>query len=438
MQISVNFNQTVGKIKPLHAVNNAPIMGLDDSLFRYLKEAHIPYSRLHDTGGVYGGFRFVDIENIFRDFDADVDDPASYDFGFTDWLLERLVEQGCEPFFRLGATIENYHRIRAYRIFPPKDNQKWAEICEHIVRHYNCGWADGYHMNITYWEIWNEPDNEPDIADNPMWKGTKEQYFALYETTANYLKKCYPSLKIGGYASCGFYALYEDGFVADAHSSSRTGYFIEFFRDFLKFISSEEHKSPLDFFSWHSYAGSGDNISSADYVRRELDKYGFTETESFLNEWNPGIARRGTEADACYIAEMICSMHRTPVDMLNYYDGQVNGTYNGLFDPVKLTIFPAYYALHAFGELYVLGREAQVTGDKLPLVAATDGEVGKIFVANKEEEPMTFDLTLAAGWRVAKYRVLQGIDGLLETDLPNDGKVTVPASKIVLLECVKA
>ncbi len=438
--VTVNFNNTVGKIKPHHAINNAPISGTSDRLFHYLKDASIPYSRLHDTGGAYGNFCFVDIENIFRDFDADVDDPASYDFAFTDNLLEHICAQDTEPFFRLGATIENDHRIRAYRIFPPKDNMKWAQICEHIIRHYNHGWANGYEFGINYWEIWNEPDNEPEIADNPMWKGTKEQYFALYETTARYLKDKYPYIKVGGYASCGFYALYEDGFVAAAHSSTRTGYFIEFFHDFLKFISSDEHKCPFDFFSWHSYQGSDKNFNSAKYVREQLDSYGFTETESFLNEWNPGTKRRGTEADACYIADMILTLHRAPVDMLNYYDGQINGSYQGLFDPVKFDVFPAYYALHSFGELYRLGKEAETVVDDelLPLVAATDGEIGKILIANKQEEPMELALTLAGGWKIAQYRVLQGTDGLVETAMPVGDVVTIPASKIVMLECVKA
>ena len=27
-----------------------------------------------------------------------------------------------------------------------------------VIKHYNSGWANGYHYNIKYWEIWNEPD----------------------------------------------------------------------------------------------------------------------------------------------------------------------------------------------------------------------------------------------------------------------------------------
>ena len=84
MKVTVDFENIKGKIKPMHAVGQPPFKGgfskFDFSPMGVLKDAHIPYSRLHDVGGPFGGNRFVDIPNIFRDFDADENDPASYDF----------------------------------------------------------------------------------------------------------------------------------------------------------------------------------------------------------------------------------------------------------------------------------------------------------------------------------------------------------------------
>ena len=174
--LKIDFNNIIGKIKPMHGVGQPPFLGTSFGMFRYLTDAGIPYSRLHDVGGVYGGGRFVDIPNLFRDFDADPTDPESYDFTFTDMLVAALVEQEIEPFFRLGVTIENNGEIKAYRIFPPKDNFKWAQICEGIIRHYTEGWANGYHYNIRYWEIWNEPDFHFIQVKNQMWRGTPEEY----------------------------------------------------------------------------------------------------------------------------------------------------------------------------------------------------------------------------------------------------------------------
>lgn len=109
--IKIDFSRTVGKIKPMHAINNVPLLWANDSMFHFIGEAGIPYSRLHDTGGAYGGGTFVDIPNIFRNFDADENDPSSYDFAFTDWLLCAIHRQNTKIFYRLGVTIENYHAI---------------------------------------------------------------------------------------------------------------------------------------------------------------------------------------------------------------------------------------------------------------------------------------------------------------------------------------
>ena len=84
MKLQFDFSKKIGKIKPMHAVGQPPMTGmsgegLDLSLIRYLEKANIPYSRMHDVGGSYGGNIYVDIPNLFRDFDADENDPMSYD-----------------------------------------------------------------------------------------------------------------------------------------------------------------------------------------------------------------------------------------------------------------------------------------------------------------------------------------------------------------------
>ena len=94
--IQVNFQNVIGRIKPMHAVGQPPFGGgflsFDFSHMRHLQNAHVPYARLHDVDGLYGGFRFVDIPNLFRDFDADETLPESYDFAFTDELLRAMAE----------------------------------------------------------------------------------------------------------------------------------------------------------------------------------------------------------------------------------------------------------------------------------------------------------------------------------------------------------
>lgn len=380
--IKINFSEETGEIKPIHGVGQPPFIGTDYSKFSFLREANIPFSRLHDVEYPYGGNRYVDIPNLFRDFSADPHDPESYDFAFTDKLISALMENGVEPFFRLGVTIENDAATKAYRIFPPKDPKKWAEICEGVIRHYTEGWADGFNYDIRYWEIWNEPDNFEDPMENQMWRGSKEQFYELYDVTARHLKEKFPHLKIGGYGSCGFYALDGKG-AAVANSSPRFEYFISFFDGFIDYI--KEHGSPLDFFSWHSYADVESTMCHARYARRRLDEAGFTETEHTCNEWNLCPDIRGTARHAALNTAMLLAMQNSSLDSSMFYDAQLGvNIYGGLFDPLHHTPFPLYYGFHSFGKLYRLGTQVAAECDKggVYAVAATDGETGGILIAN--------------------------------------------------------
>lgn len=399
MAVRVDFSRPCGPMKPMHGINNVPQVPFnlaETDLYEKLREAGIPYSRLHDTGGDYGGTHYVDIPNIFPDFSADPADPGSYDFAFTDRLIGEIVKYGMEPFYRLGASIENFQYIRAYNIYPPADNEKWARICAGIIRHYTRGWADGFHYKMTYWEIWNEPDNMPDIEDNPMWKGTPLEYFRLYEQTANYLKQEFPDIKVGGYASCGFYALSDADYSETAHSSSRVGYFVEFFHDFMKYISSPDHKAPLDFFSFHSYAGVDENVMYARYVREKLDFYGFGDAEIIFNEWNAGRNLRGTLQDAAGVAAMMCALQNSPIDACMYYDAQLISSYCGIFNPINRTLFPAYYSFYAFNELYRLKNQVFAERDEegIYLAAACGGTQGAILIANSSEQDRETELII--------------------------------------------
>ncbi len=394
MSIKVDFTKTNGKIKPMHAVNNMPtapknINGWDERM----TAANIPFGRLHDTSFLPGR-HYVDIPFVFPNFDADENDPASYDFAFTDYLLARMVKAGVTPYYRLGVSIENYIDIKAYDIYPPKDFAKWARICEHIIMHYNEGWADGFHYDIEYWEIWNEPENSRNLSENMMWQGSMEEYFELYEVTASHLKARFPHLKIGGYASCGFYAMNNVDVSNIAHSTSRTEYFIEFFIRFLEFIS--ERKLPLDFFSWHSYAGIADNLVFARFPREQLDRFGYTDCEIHLNEWNPDIKEKGNLKDASNILSMMIALHDTPTDMCMYYDFRYLTSYCGVVNPIGMSPFKAYYAFYNFGRLYALGQcvECKSEGGEVYALAATNGEKHGIALSNSSGEDAVIDLKL--------------------------------------------
>lgn len=385
INLHVDFDSVKGPIKAMHGVGQPPIWGMSDEYFHYLDEAHIPYSRLHDVGGNFGGNMYVDIPNVFRDFDKDPEDPASYDFAFTDVLMKNLQKHGVEPIYRLGVTIENYKYVKPYRIYPPKSAEKWAKICEHVVRHYNEGWADGFHLGITYWEIWNEPDNDWPDGDNQMWLGTKEEYYELYTVTAKHLKACFgDTIKVGGFASCGMHIASlrsageegaREGIPSEVRLSNeawihRLTYFHVFFEGFFQYI--KEHQAPIDFFSWHSYDDPEKIFMDDEYIHQKLVEFGYGDLETQMNEWNPAPRPelRGTSKAASEIAAVMLGLQDRNPSILCYYDARMGvSVYGGLFNPLTTEPFLTYYSMKAFGELYALGTQVnrELTENGQPL-----------------------------------------------------------------------
>ena len=420
MKISVNFNKTVGKIKPMHAAGQPPIIGMNTGYFHYMTEAGMPQSRLHDVGGCYARNHFVDIPNIFRDFSADVDDPASYTFEFTDVLIKGLVDAGVEPYFRLGVTIENFRLVKRFTTYPPEDFEKWAKICEHIIMHYNEGWADGFEYGIKYWEIWNEPDDELLPEDSSMWCGTPEQYFELYDVTAKRLKAHFgDSIKVGGYAVTGVYEFERDEEFEGLQSpaTDQQGHRIEFIHGFFRYI--KEHNSPIDFFSWHSYRGVERTREFARYYDRILEKYGYSHLERHLNEWNlcwaiPGVGESDKDNPryAPNTLSMMLSMQHEPVDILHYYDTRIGASCcGGLFNAETRKPNNTYFTFHMFNSLYKLGDEVECKSDdgEIYALAATNGKRCALVIANTKCEDVELDLSLS------------GADGLEAEILRIDG-----------------
>ena len=435
ININVNFENVIGRIKPMHAVNNMPTVPYDEEGWdERMRAAHIPYGRLHDTGWPLS--RYVDIPNVFPNFDADENDPENYDFAFTDVLLKRMIDCGVEPYYRLGVTIENYVDIKAYRIYPPKDNAKWARICEHVIMHYNEGWADGFHYNIKYWEIWNEPDNDPDPLKNRMWRGTMEEYFELYRVASKHLKARFPHLKIGGYSSCGFYRFLKiDNKISEAHSTWQYQYLIEFFERFLEYI--KEHDCPLDFFGWHVYGVFQDNIYEfARYPREKLDAYGYTETEIHLNEWNPSTRQRGKLKDASNILGLMISLQDTPTDMCCYYNFSWMSRYCGVVNPLDKSPFKAYYTFYNFGQLYALEGQAEcrVDGSGVYALAATNGQDGGIAVANCSKDDAVLNVSaLGLLGKKARFYITDELHDRDEVEAKLDS-LLIPKDAILYIE----
>ena len=303
--ILVDAAEVTGTIHSLQGINAGP-RRLDprhSHLFRQYEDIGVDYVRTHDY---YGS---ADMHVLFPDLEADPQDETSYNFTSTDRELEAIVRVGAEVLFRLG---ESWGSPVTY--VAPEDHDTWVQAAVHVAKHYNDGWADGFHWDIEYWEVWNEPDI------SSFWTGTREEYFHLYEATARALKAYDPTLKVGGPSWC----------------CDQT-----FFKDFLAYC--RDHDVPLDFVSWHYYGGPIMLLERAVGVQQALDTYGFTDAENLLTEWNISV-----EADyehlrdatgAAYTALVLSHLQDTSVTIANRYRGD-GGL--GMFGPEGEYTKPAY------------------------------------------------------------------------------------------------
>ncbi len=381
MNIALNAQKNCGAIKPLHGITNGPISygGLYNTTKEYV-EMGIPLVRLHDTD--YPLPQAVDVYQIFRDFDADPDDPASYDFLITDEYIKAIHETGAQVIYRLGTSIEHLP-VRRW-IAPPKDNMQFARICAGIIRHYNEGFANGFHFGLRYWEIWNEPEcgDQPE-ASNHMWGGTKAQFFALYDVVSGHLKKEFGDrIAVGGYGSSGFYGLE----LPEAERQDWQKKWIGFFSDFLAFV--KEHHCPLEFFTFHYYGIDTERpVLFANYVREKLDAAGFRDCAIILDEWNTWAYDWITEmCGARQVLSMFCALENSPVNAATYYDGQPHMSWCGIFDRLCQKKKP-FYAFCIYNKLYRLGTRIDLCADE-PLVgmAATNGKTAGVFVVGNETD----------------------------------------------------
>ncbi|MEI8244495.1 MAG: hypothetical protein WCI51_01625 [Lentisphaerota bacterium] len=351
--LNIELNKFTGtEIRRLNGGNLGPQFShYLPELEREFAELEIPLIRLHDAPWMNPGMRLVDIQHIFGNFKADAQDPDNYYFAQTDEYIRKILEAGSKVMYRLGTSIE--HSRPKFFVFPPPDFEKWTDICINIIRHYNEGWNNGFHWNIQYWEIWNEPDGGKHCAPNPslMWNGTAEQFCDLYEAASTRIKARFPKIKIG---AASFRKLNDDP---------------QFMQKFYE--RCRDKKLPLDFFSWHRYSGPNDPfgiINEPSQARKTLEAYGFKNTELHLAEWRYmhdwGDSDYATVRAAVHAAATLCAWQDTSLDMgefytigCNIFDAKCWGCWNL---KGKSNI---YHAFKAFAELAHFPKRVSCASD---------------------------------------------------------------------------
>jgi len=422
--VKIYPNTPIGEIKPLHGTVNGPVANHDGSggTVDAFKKMGVPLVRLHDSSFFvnYGGEHTVDISGIFPDFEKDAEDKDAYDFFYTDSYIKRCLMTGAKILYRLGQRIEPHPK--KYHVHPPKDFYKWAQICEHIVRHVNEGWNDGTECGVEYWEIWNEPDNVP-----ACWTGTMEQFYDLFEITAKHLKSCFPHLKIGGPA-----------FAEWSVDNGRVEHFLK---------EMKRREVPLDFLSWHTYSRVLEDFTRrSGKVRGLLDENGYPEAESIVDEWNYLInwkdglqesrVKLMTMEGAAMASALLCAAQDLPIDKMTYYDARPCG-FCGLFKPFTYEKYKTCHAFELFNRVYGEKNRINVEcddGDVYVLAAKGEKCAGIVTYYTYDENAAEKEITLDIGNAAKLYRLDSERDAVFMGEYPAVGRITLKPNSVLYFE----
>lgn len=356
----VDFTKVIGKInREQHGSNSTiPISGGGSFGIDY-KDMGFTFSRTHDWALWVPGQRIIDTHFIFPLMHLDAKDPKNYYFKPTDDIIKLCVNAGSKVFYRLGTSIE-HTGPNHYNTEVPADFEKYAEVLAGIVRHYTQGWADGFTYDITYWEIWNEPD-----LGKAMWLGSDEEFARLFAIVLKRLKDEFPNLQFGGPALCG----------------PKQDYFK------LLFAECDRLGVKPDFVSWHCYTADPDELIAQPAPMREfLDSYGYNDTKLVINEWHylangygisdaawtapyirksayDGNIGMGNIDSAVFNLAVLSGWQKTPLDIGCYYGAAPSnpswGFYNSDFARNK-----CFYSMKLFGDFVANAVDMVETSEK--------------------------------------------------------------------------
>src|SRR5215472_13007458 len=252
--VRVDAAARLGEFKPIYAY-----FGGDEPNFTYMKNGR---KLVAELAGLSAAPVYIRTHNLLTTGDgtpalkwgstnAYTEDAAGnpiYDWTIVDRIFDTYRERGVKPYVEIGFMPQalstkpepyqhhwtpkaKYDEIYTGWAHPPKDYDKWAELVfrwtKHCVEKY--GRAE---VQTWWWEAWNE-------ANIGYWRGTPDEFFKLYDYTAEAVKRALPTARIGGPETAG-------------------GPGGRFMRDFFEHCLSGTNAatgkvgSPLDFLSFHA------------------------------------------------------------------------------------------------------------------------------------------------------------------------------------------
>jgi xylan 1,4-beta-xylosidase len=257
-----------------------------------------------------------------------------YDWTIVDRIFDTYMERRMKPLVQIGfmpqalsthpepyrhqwSPSEKGHELFTGWAYPPKDYSKWAELVRqwvlHCVERYGRAEVESW-----LWEVWNEPD----IG---YWKGTREEYFKLYDYSVDAVKRALPAARVGGDDSTG-----PDGKTGGA-----------FLRAFLEHAArgtnyaTGKQGAPLDFVSFHAKGQprsvDGTVVMGIENQLRDLSK-GFEIVASFPEFTDRPIIIGESDPEGC----AACSSRYYPAN--SYRNGLMYASYTAAVMPRHLDL----------------------------------------------------------------------------------------------------
>src|SRR6266567_8839117 len=242
-----------------------------------------------------------------------------YDWEILDRIFDTFHEAGIKPLVEVGfmpqalSTHPEPYRHKFPRgpiftgwAYPTKDYKKWAELVFQFVSHLRQRYGDA-EVRTWLWEIWNEPDID-------YWKGTPEEFFKLYDFSAQAILRALPEAHIGGPDTTG-----------PARPKAA-----QFLTQFLQHCDNGQNYAtgkrggPLDFISFHpkgSPTWQTDHVQMGISTQLTAIDQGFKIVASFPKWKNTAIILGESDPEGC----AACSAQQNPQNA--YRNGPLYASY---------------------------------------------------------------------------------------------------------------
>jgi xylan 1,4-beta-xylosidase len=242
-----------------------------------------------------------------------------YNWQIVDRIFDTFQQSAVKPLVEIGFMPEalsthpepyrhNFPNGSIYTgwAYPPKDYQKWGELVFRLTKHLRERYGDA-EVKTWLWEVWNEPDID-------YWKGTPEEYFKLYDYSADAVRRALPEAKIGGPETTG-------------PSRPKAA---EFLKQFLQHCDSGRNYAtgktgaPVDFISFHpkgSPTWQGDHVQMGIAAQLNAIDQGFKIVSSFPKWRETPVILGESDPEGC----AACSAEKNPQN--GYRNGPLYASY---------------------------------------------------------------------------------------------------------------